>query len=101
MTKPEARLHRLFERIGKKFPVAKRSLDWLRQPSTRLVRIPLAVLLVLGGVFSILPGLGIWMLPVGLLLLAVDIHLLQTPITYALIHVQRKWTNWRRSHRKA
>src|SRR3954470_13738466 len=34
---------------------------WLRRPSSWLVRIPLAILLVVGGVLSFLPILGLWM----------------------------------------
>jgi hypothetical protein len=36
------------------------------------VRIPAGALLIVGGVLSILPFLGIWMLPLGLMLLAED-----------------------------
>jgi hypothetical protein len=46
---------------------------WLRRPSSRWVRIPAGVLLIGGGVLSILPFLGIWMLPLGLMLLAEDL----------------------------
>ena len=34
---------------------------------------PVGFLLILGGIFSILPFLGLWMLPLGLLLIAYDI----------------------------
>jgi hypothetical protein len=37
------------------------------------VRIPAGLLLIAGGVFAILPLLGLWMLPLGLVLLAEDI----------------------------
>ena len=42
-------------------PRPAKFVRWLRKPSSRLVRIPLALLLVLGGVFSFLPILGLWM----------------------------------------
>src|SRR3954462_4751647 len=64
---------------------------WLRKPSSRLVRIPLALLLVVGGVFSFLPVLGLWMLPLGLLLIAQDVPLLQKPLTSMLGWIERKW----------
>lgn len=41
-------------------------------PGNRLARIGLGVAFVLGGVFSILPVLGLWMLPLGLMILSVD-----------------------------
>jgi hypothetical protein len=42
-----------------------RVLRSLRHPKARWIRIQARVLLVLGGIFSILPFLGIWMLPLG------------------------------------
>ena len=45
----------------------------LRHPKARYIRIPVAVLSIVGGVFSFLPVLGLWMLPLGLLLLAHDV----------------------------
>ena len=64
---------------------------WLRKPSSRLVRIPLALLLVVGGVFSFLPILGLWMLPLGLLLIAQDVPFLQRPLADLLGWIERKW----------
>jgi len=49
----------------------------LRRPQARWVRIPVALLLIFGGVFSFLPVLGLWMMPLGFLLLAVDIPFLR------------------------
>ncbi len=37
-----------------------RFVHWLRKPSSRYVRIPLAILLIVGGIFSFLPVLGLW-----------------------------------------
>jgi len=36
----------------------------------RYLSVPVGLLLVLGGVFSFLPVLGVWMLPIGLAILA-------------------------------
>ena len=66
-------------------------VSWLRKPSSRLVRIPLAILLILGGVFSILPVLGLWMLPLGLVLFAQDVPFLQEPMARMLGWIERKW----------
>ncbi len=41
-------------------------------PSSRPARIALGSLLVFGGIFSFLPILGLWMLPLGLLVLSQD-----------------------------
>ena len=70
---------------------------WLRKPSSRLVRIPLALLLVVGGVFSFLPILGLWMLPLGLLLIAQDVPFLQKPLAKMLGWIERKWMERRRA----
>lgn len=42
-------------------------------PKSRLLRISLGVLLCLGGLLWFLPVVGIWMLPLGLAVLSVDI----------------------------
>jgi hypothetical protein len=70
---------------------------WLRRPSSWLVRIPLAVLLVVGGVFSFLPILGLWMLPLGLLLIAQDVPFLQKPLAGMLGWIERKWLERQRA----
>ena len=70
---------------------------WLRKPSSRLVRIPLALLLVVGGVFSFLPILGLWMLPLGLLLIAQDVPFLQKPLAQMLGWIERKWIERQRA----
>ena len=84
--------HALMERFEARLPDSfARASSWLRRPESRLVRIPAAILLILGGVFSILPVLGIWMLPLGLLLLAVDLPALRPPLTRMLQWVEKKW----------
>lgn len=94
--KARARLERQFDQLQRKFPIAAGALSWLRRPSSRIFRIPLAVLLIFGGIFSILPGLGIWMLPLGLLLLAIDLPALRAPVSSAILRFQRWWAVWRR-----
>ncbi len=42
-------------------------------PGSRWLRLFLGVLFVLGGLVGFLPILGFWMIPVGLLILSVDI----------------------------
>ena len=63
---------------------------WLRQPESRLVRIPVALLLIVGGVFSFLPVLGLWMLPLGLALIAVDVPALRPPLARVLRWIEKK-----------
>ncbi|MFB9267046.1 hypothetical protein ACFFWD_28460 [Bradyrhizobium erythrophlei] len=76
-----------------------RFVAWLRKPSSRYVRIPLAILLIFGGIFSFLPVLGLWMLPLGLLLFAQDVPFLQKPTAQLLGWVERKWLERERARR--
>jgi hypothetical protein len=77
-----------------------RVLRSLRHPDARWVRIPVGVLFVLGGVFSILPVLGIWMLPLGLLLIAYDVPFLRKPVARSTIWITRKWAAFRQRSRE-
>lgn len=102
VTRDEQRLNYQLDRIEQSLPRwLHRSLRWLRTPSAAWVRIPLGVLLVLGGIFSILPLLGLWMLPLGLLLLAQDIPFLRRPIRRALVWAERRWIQRKRRRQQA
>jgi hypothetical protein len=82
MTDGRQELRQAFRRLEAITPSWLSSgLRWLRHPRSWWVRIPAGILLILGGVFAILPGLGIWMLPLGLLLLAADIPFLRRPVS--------------------
>jgi hypothetical protein len=87
-------LHRFEERFPEKLARASR---WLRKPSSAYARYPAAALLVLGGMFSFLPVFGLWMLPLGLLLIAVDIPRLRPPLVRLLHWIERKWPSNRQS----
>jgi hypothetical protein len=63
------------------------------------VRVPLGIALVLGGALSVLPVLGIWMLPLGLMLLALDVALLRRPTARMLIAGERLWNRLRNGWR--
>jgi hypothetical protein len=94
----QAELDRHFAWFENKLPSrAAAFVRWVRKPSSRLVRIPLAILLVLGGIFSFLPVLGLWMLPLGLILIAQDIPFLQKPIARMLSWIERKWLERQRA----
>jgi hypothetical protein len=72
------------------FSKGSRFIRWLRIPSSFAVRLAIAILLILGGIFSFLPVLGVWMLPLGLLLIAQDVPLLQKPLVAAFAWVERR-----------
>lgn len=101
INKDEERLNRQLDRLEKALPASvRRPIRWLREPSARWLRIPIGVLLILGGIFSILPLLGLWMLPLGLLLLAQDIPFLRRPTRRALVWAEKRWLRWRESRRR-
>jgi hypothetical protein len=88
----KAELNRYFDMINRRVPgrVAQ-SIKWLRKPSSFAVRLLVAIALILGGIFSVLPLLGLWMLPLGLLLISQDLPFLQKPLVTALAWMETKW----------
>lgn len=86
------RLDHQLDRIERRLPGwLGRPLRWLREPGARWVRLPAGALLIIAGIFSILPILGLWMLPLGLLLLAQDLPFLRRPMRRALLWIERRW----------
>ena len=49
----------------------------VRVPAHPILRALLGIALVIGGIFSFLPILGIWMLPLGLIILSIDSALIR------------------------
>src|SRR5262245_34324305 len=91
------RLDRKIDRIAGVLPESAGGfLRWLKGPSSRWVRVPIALLLIIGGVVGFLPVLGFWMIPLGLLLLAQDVPILQRPLLQAVTWLERKWFQWKR-----
>jgi hypothetical protein len=96
MTASYKEMNRYFEMIHRRVPARiSRFIHWLRKPSSFAARLTVALLLILGGVFSFLPVLGIWMLPLGLLFIAQDVPFLQKPLIRALTWTEAKWERLR------
>jgi hypothetical protein len=74
--------------------VFARIIDWVRRPTSRLVRLPMGGLLVVGGIFGFLPFLGFWMLPLGLLLIARDVPAIEPPLARMFAWINRNWPGW-------
>jgi hypothetical protein len=55
----------------------------------RWVRIPLGILLIICGLLGFLPILGLWMIPLGALLLAQELPFLRRPTLRFLSWVNR------------
>lgn len=90
MTRRERRFQRQFDALERLIPPLRGPMSTLRRDSWFPVRFPMALILIVGGVFSFLPVLGVWMLPLGLLLLAVDLPVLRGPISALIIRARRK-----------
>jgi hypothetical protein len=102
MTRGERRFQRQFEVLARLVPPLRGPMSTLRRDSWFPIRFPIALVLIVGGLFSFLPVLGIWMLPLGLLLLAVDLPVLRGPISVFIIRSRRgikrqlrRWRAWR------
>ena len=87
----ERRLDLLVRRLPTR---VQTGVHWLRRPSVRWVRIPVGLLLILGSVFSILPIFGLWMLPLGLVLLAEDVKPLRRSMDRVLDWIEHRRPHW-------
>ncbi len=88
--KMQRRLDRQLDALEHGVPAAAGFIHYLRGRRLAIIRIPLGLLLVIGGCLSILPVLGVWMLPLGLLLLAIDLPALRPLITLVAIRLRRR-----------
>jgi hypothetical protein len=94
-------LHRRLDKAERHLP--RLLADWvahLRKPSASWVRVPLGVLLLVGGLLGFLPILGFWMAPLGLILLALDFALLRRPTARMIIGGERLVRRFRRRRRE-
>jgi hypothetical protein len=98
----ERRLELLVRRLPERLQTVVR---WLRWPAARWVRIPAGLLLIVASLFSILPILGLWMLPLGLVLLAEDVPPVRRATGRVLAWIERRRRRWmglpQASHRQS
>jgi hypothetical protein len=87
----ERRIEFLIDRLPSRLQSAAR---WLRRPSSRLVRIPAGVLLICGGFLSVLPVFGLWMFPLGFVLLAEDIPPMRRARDGLLDRIAQRRPHW-------
>ena len=85
------RLERLLNRLPKR---VRSTVRFVRQPSARRLRIPTGVLLTVGGCLWFLPIAGLWMLPIGLALLADDVQPLRSLRSRTLDWVEHHRPDW-------
>ena len=70
------------------------AVRWLRRPVARWVRVPAGFLLIMGSFLSILPVFGLWMLPLGLLLVAEDFGPLRRLRDRILDWIEERRPHW-------
>jgi hypothetical protein len=85
------RMDALVDRLPPRFAGAT---SYLLQPSSRRVRIPAGVALIGGGMLAFLPVLGVWMIPLGLALLAEDVPALRSSRAKVLDWIERHRPHW-------
>jgi hypothetical protein len=84
-------LHAELDRLQRRLPKWGRdAVHHARKPGAVWLRCPLAIALMIGGLLGFLPVLGLWMLPLGLALLAIDLPFLRGPLTRLLAYINRK-----------
>jgi hypothetical protein len=99
MGKEERRLRRQITALASSLPWLERGIHRLLDNRMRLVRLPLGIRLIAAGLLGFLPVLGFWMLPLGLLLLALDLPALRPPVSAATIRTRRRVRTWWRGRR--
>lgn len=60
-------------------------------PASPLIRVILGVLLIIGGILGFLPILGFWMIPLGVLVLSVDLHFVRRRRRQTEVKILRWW----------
>ena len=85
------RLDRQLNALAVGFPVLGPLIGAIQGRPGMLLRLPLALLLLIGGLLGFLPVLGFWMIPLGLMVLAIDLPVLRPVVTTTIIRVRRWW----------
>jgi len=99
-------LDEAFDKLEHEVPGSvARAIRWMRKPKARLVRLPLGLLCIVASFLWFLPVLGLWFLPLGLLLIAQDIRFLRRPVGRMTLYLLEQWVRlrkwWARRHANA
>jgi hypothetical protein len=88
----QKKFDRMLARLQAKLPGSlARAMAWLLSPAAVFLRLPLGILFVIGGIFAFLPVLGVWMLPLGILLIAVDVRPVRRWVVHFWPKVEARW----------
>ncbi|WP_395371498.1 hypothetical protein [Komagataeibacter diospyri] len=92
---PEQLRRQRLERLLRRLPArGEQAMRWLLQPGRGWLRAILGGMLIVGGLLSFLPVLGVWMLPLGLILLAEDVPPLRKLTARMLEWIERRHPRW-------
>jgi hypothetical protein len=64
-------------------------VHFLREPKRRRLRLSVGGLLIIGGCFFFLPILCLEMIPIGLMLIAIDVPFLRRPVAHMIAWIER------------
>ena len=90
-------LDQAFDELEREVPDSfRRAIHWMRTPQARIVRLPLGILCIIGSFLWFLPVLGLWFLPLGLLLIAQDVPFLRRPVGRMTLYLLDRWKRLRK-----
>lgn len=93
------RLDRQLQAMARRFPALRGLIAASESRPGVLFRLPLGLLLLIGGFLGFLPVLGFWMAPLGLMILAIDLPVLRPWVSATMVRFRRRWALWRRGRR--
>ena len=89
---PSQELNAYFDKLARRLPNwLSRLAIWLRDPKRVYARVIVSVLLIAGSILSFLPILGVWMLPLGLIIISQDLQFMQGPLVRTIKWVESKY----------
>ncbi|GGD91461.1 hypothetical protein GCM10011390_07790 [Aureimonas endophytica] len=89
----ERNLPRFFSLRGRRLEIFGRGVTL---PASRAARIAIGILFIIGGCFAFLPILGVWMIPLGLMILSMDIAFVRRGRRRTAV----RWARWRAERRR-
>jgi len=96
-------LDQAFDELEREVPAfLTKVIEWIRNPKSRWIRLPLGILFIAASFFWFLPVLGIEFLPIGLLLVAQDVPFVRRPAAHLvlwLVHLWMRVRDWYRRKR--
>ncbi|MCB1396493.1 MAG: tryptophan synthase subunit beta [Rhodobacter sp.] len=89
------RFARQLDLLERRSPRLGGAVAALAAPGRGWLRLPAALALIVGGLLGFLPILGFWMLPLGVMLLAVDVPPLRPSVAAAAVRIRALLRRWR------